>query len=39
VLVREVVAKLGERFEVTEEPVEGVEENMVFKLPAALKAA
>jgi 4-hydroxy-3-methylbut-2-enyl diphosphate reductase len=39
VLVREVVAKLGERFEVTEEPVDGVEESMVFKLPAALKAA
>ena len=30
---------LKERFEVTEEPVDGVEENMVFKLPAALKAA
>ena len=39
VLVREVVARLGERFEVHEEPVEGVEENMVFKLPAGLKAA
>ena len=39
VLVREVVDRLKERFEVTEEPVEGVEENMVFKLPAALKAA
>jgi 4-hydroxy-3-methylbut-2-enyl diphosphate reductase len=39
VLVREVVARLKERFEVTEAPVEGVEEDMVFKLPAALKAA
>jgi 4-hydroxy-3-methylbut-2-enyl diphosphate reductase len=39
VLVREVVAALGERFEVTEEPVEGVEERMVFKLPAGLEAA
>jgi len=39
VLVREVVARLAERYEVVEEPVEGVEENMVFKLPAGLKAA
>ena len=39
VLVREVVDRLAERFDVTEEPVEGVEENMVFKLPAGLKAA
>jgi 4-hydroxy-3-methylbut-2-en-1-yl diphosphate reductase len=39
ILVREVVDRLKERFEVTEEPVDGVEENMVFKLPAALKAA
>jgi 4-hydroxy-3-methylbut-2-enyl diphosphate reductase len=39
VLVREVVAALGERFEVSEEPVEGVEERMVFKLPAGLEAA
>ena len=39
VLVREVVAALAERFEVTEEPVEGVEERMVFKLPAGLEAA
>jgi 4-hydroxy-3-methylbut-2-enyl diphosphate reductase len=38
-LVREVVAALGERFEVTEEPVEGVEERMIFKLPAGLEAA
>jgi 4-hydroxy-3-methylbut-2-en-1-yl diphosphate reductase len=39
VLVREVVERLGERFEVHEEPVDGVEETMVFKLPAALRAA
>lgn len=39
VLVREVVEALGERFEVTEETVEGVEEKMVFKLPAGLRAA
>ena len=39
ILVREVVAALGERFDVTEEPVEGVEERMVFKLPAGLEAA
>ena len=38
-LVREVVDCLAERFEVTEEPVEGVEERMVFKLPAGLEAA
>jgi len=39
VLVREVVDRLRERFDVTEEPIAGVEENMVFKLPASLKAA
>ncbi len=39
ILVREVVDRLAERFDVREEPVEGVEENMVFKLPAGLKAA
>ena len=39
VLVREVVAALAERFTVIEEPVEGVEERMVFKLPAGLEAA
>jgi 4-hydroxy-3-methylbut-2-enyl diphosphate reductase len=39
VLVREVVDRIAERFEVTEESVEGVEERMVFKLPAALQAA
>lgn len=38
-LVREVVDRLAERFDVDEEPVEGVEENMVFKLPPGLKAA
>ncbi len=39
ILVREVVDRLSERFEVVEEPVEGVEERMVFKLPASLQAA
>ncbi|MGZ8281918.1 MAG: 4-hydroxy-3-methylbut-2-enyl diphosphate reductase [Allosphingosinicella sp.] len=39
VLVREVVDRLGERFDLTEEPVEGVVEHMVFKLPAGLAAA
>ena len=39
VLVREVVDCLAERFEISEEPIEGVEENMVFKLPAGLMAA
>lgn len=38
-LVRELVDRLAERFEVHEEPVEGVEENMVFKLPPELRAA
>jgi 4-hydroxy-3-methylbut-2-enyl diphosphate reductase len=38
-LVREVVDSLAARFEVTEEPVEGIEERIVFKLPAALQAA
>jgi 4-hydroxy-3-methylbut-2-enyl diphosphate reductase len=38
-LVREVVDALAERFDVTEEPVEGIEERMVFKLPAGLQAA
>ena len=38
-LVREVVDTLATRFEVTEEPVEGIEERMVFKLPAGLEAA
>jgi 4-hydroxy-3-methylbut-2-enyl diphosphate reductase len=39
VLVREVVDALATRFDVTEEPVDGVEENIVFKLPAGLTAA
>ena len=39
ILVRELVDWLAERFEVTEEPVEGIEEQMVFKLPASLRAA
>ncbi|MDQ4087611.1 MAG: 4-hydroxy-3-methylbut-2-enyl diphosphate reductase [Pseudomonadota bacterium] len=38
-LVREVVERLAERYQVVEEPVEGVEEKMVFKLPPGLKAA
>ncbi len=38
ILVREVVDRLAERFEVREEPVEGVEERMVFKLPRELVA-
>ena len=38
-LVREVVDRLAERFAVSEEPVEGVEERMIFKLPAGLEAA
>jgi 4-hydroxy-3-methylbut-2-en-1-yl diphosphate reductase len=38
-LVREVVDCLAERFEVSEEPVDGVQENMVFKLPAGLETA
>jgi 4-hydroxy-3-methylbut-2-enyl diphosphate reductase len=39
VLVREVVDRLTERFDVHEEPVEGVEERMVFKLPTGLQVA
>jgi 4-hydroxy-3-methylbut-2-en-1-yl diphosphate reductase len=38
-LVREVVDALAQHFDVTEEPVEGVEERMIFKLPAGLEAA
>jgi 4-hydroxy-3-methylbut-2-enyl diphosphate reductase len=38
VLVREVVDWLGQHFDVTEEPVTGVEERMVFKLPRGLEA-
>lgn len=37
-LVREVVAALGERFTVVEEEVKTAEENMVFKLPNELRA-
>ena len=39
VLVREVVDLLRRHFDVREEPVEGVEERMVFKLPRGLEAA
>ncbi len=39
VLVREVVDALGARFTVTEEHADGVEENIVFKLPAGLEPA
>jgi 4-hydroxy-3-methylbut-2-en-1-yl diphosphate reductase len=38
-LVREVVAKLAERFTIDEEQVETAQENMIFKLPRALQAA
>ncbi|HWH18639.1 MAG TPA: 4-hydroxy-3-methylbut-2-enyl diphosphate reductase [Allosphingosinicella sp.] len=39
ILVREVVDFLARHFEVIEESIEGVEERMVFKLPAGLQAA
>jgi len=39
VLVREVVDFLGQHFELDEQPVTGVEERMVFKLPRGLEAA
>ena len=39
VLVREVVSFLEDHFEVHEQPVEGVQERMVFKLPRGLEAA
>jgi 4-hydroxy-3-methylbut-2-enyl diphosphate reductase len=39
ILVREVVAFLSLHFDVREEPVEGVVERMVFKLPRSLEAA
>ena len=39
ILVRELVDWLVERFEVVEERVAGIEEQMVFKLPASLRAA
>ena len=38
-LVRELVDWLAARFDVTESQVDGVEENMVFKLPRSLQAA
>src|SRR5688500_8988579 len=37
VLVREVADHLGRHFDVTEEPVEGVVERMIFKLPRGLE--
>ncbi len=39
ILVREVVSLLAQHFDVTEEQAEGVEENLVFKLPSKLQAA
>lgn len=36
VLVREVIAKLAKWFDVTERPLDGVEENVHFKLPPSL---
>jgi 4-hydroxy-3-methylbut-2-enyl diphosphate reductase len=39
ILVREVVARLAERFDVTEEEVTTTTERMVFKLPRGLEAA
>ena len=39
ILVREVVGRVAERFEVSEEVIETAVENMVFKLPVALRAA
>jgi 4-hydroxy-3-methylbut-2-enyl diphosphate reductase len=38
-LVREVVARLAERYAIDEEQVETAREHMVFKLPRALQAA
>ena len=38
-LVREVVDRLAERFDILEEPIEEIEERMIFKLPAGLEAA
>jgi 4-hydroxy-3-methylbut-2-enyl diphosphate reductase len=38
-LVREVVDRLRDTFDVTEEEAEGVTERMVFKLPSGLEAA
>jgi 4-hydroxy-3-methylbut-2-enyl diphosphate reductase len=39
ILVRELVDFLSQHFDVREEPVEGVVERMVFKLPRSLEAA
>jgi 4-hydroxy-3-methylbut-2-en-1-yl diphosphate reductase len=39
ILVREVVDRIAERFEVNERQVETVDENVVFKLPRGLEAA
>jgi 4-hydroxy-3-methylbut-2-enyl diphosphate reductase len=39
VLVREVVDRLAERFDVTEEQVETARESISFKLPRGLEAA
>jgi 4-hydroxy-3-methylbut-2-enyl diphosphate reductase len=38
-LVREVVDRLALRFEILEEPIEEIEERMIFKLPPGLEAA
>jgi 4-hydroxy-3-methylbut-2-enyl diphosphate reductase len=39
ILVREVVDFLSLHFQVREEPVDGIVERMVFKLPRSLEAA
>ena len=39
VLVRELVDKIAERFDVAEREVETIDENVVFKLPRGLEAA
>jgi 4-hydroxy-3-methylbut-2-enyl diphosphate reductase len=39
VLVREVVARLAERYEVVEQEVETARESVAFKLPKGLEAA
>jgi 4-hydroxy-3-methylbut-2-enyl diphosphate reductase len=39
VLVRELVDRIAERFEVAERQVETIDENVVFKLPRGLEAA
>jgi 4-hydroxy-3-methylbut-2-enyl diphosphate reductase len=38
ILVRELVDRLASAFDVREEPIEGVQERMVFKLPPGLEA-